>query len=98
MAPINGETGSEWRGIDPSLRDIRGIVDLSGTIPIETESGTGKQQQQVAPGAPNPDLAGVLRRNQACLQCRRRKLVCSRLCFVFKVLAALLEEFCQVYG
>jgi len=29
-----------------------------------------------APGQPHPDLAGVLRRNQACLNCRRRKLVC----------------------
>ena len=30
---------------------------------------------QAVAGQPNPDLAGVLRRNQACLNCRRRKLV-----------------------
>ena len=30
---------------------------------------------------PHPDVAGVLRRNQACLACRRRKLKCDAVSF-----------------
>ena len=47
--------------------------DPNGTIYVETNTIMPPPAQ--APGQPHPDLAGVLRRNQACLNCRRRKLV-----------------------
>jgi hypothetical protein len=51
--------------------------DPNGTIYIETNTTMPPPAQ--APGQPHPDLAGVLRRNQACLNCRRRKLVCFKI-------------------
>jgi hypothetical protein len=65
-----------------SLRpqNISNRPDPTDTIYIETASIMAPPAQaQPGPGTgsgqPNPDLAGVLRRNQACLNCRRRKLV-----------------------
>ena len=40
----------------------------------ESRPGNQDESQNQNLGASNPDLAGVLRRNQACLNCRRRKL------------------------
>lgn len=61
--------------------DISTRPDLQGTIPIETSSSNSNSNNGHAHshtnGAPS-DVAGVLRRNQACLACRRRKLVSRR--------------------
>ncbi|BEI93175.1 uncharacterized protein CcaverHIS019_0508030 [Cutaneotrichosporon cavernicola] len=58
--------------------DIPTRPDLQGTIPIDTVAtqAQAQTQQSNANGAPS-DVAGVLRRNQACLACRRRKLKCD---------------------
>jgi hypothetical protein len=59
----------------------------SGTIPVQTSDNYGPESGIASAGMPNKiasqaqgqgagaDVAGVLKRNQACLQCRRRKLV-----------------------
>lgn len=46
---------------------------LDGTVHIDT------QELSTQPSSNNNDVTGVLRRNQACLQCRRRKLACCLL-------------------
>lgn len=45
---------------------------LDGTVHIDTQESSAQPSN-------NNDVAGVLRRNQACLQCRRRKLACCLL-------------------
>jgi hypothetical protein len=52
---------------------------FNGTIYVETAMPPPKADNQ-----PNPDVAGVLRRNQACLSCRRRKLKCDAVCLPAK--------------
>lgn len=60
-----------------SLRpqNISNRPNPTDTIYIETATMAPPPPAQAVAGQPNPDLAGVLRRNQACLNCRRRKLV-----------------------
>ncbi|OWZ59311.1 hypothetical protein C356_01070 [Cryptococcus neoformans c45] len=45
---------------------------LDGTVHIDTQEPSAQPSS-----SNNNDVAGVLRRNQACLQCRRRKLKCD---------------------
>ena len=83
--------GWEWGASYPKNIDTE--VDVSGLIPVQTSDGAGvgsgneqgarqgagsHAQQQQQQQQPNADIAGVLKRNQACLQCRRRKLVSAQ--------------------
>lgn len=55
-------------------------VETAMPPPLTTSDSNGSNPSHPSQGQSlsHPDLAGVLRRNQACLNCRRRKLV-SRL-------------------
>ncbi|ORY32255.1 hypothetical protein BCR39DRAFT_523592 [Naematelia encephala] len=54
--------------------------DIGGTIPVEIAAPAQHGGGSVASGSSGQnhgEIAGVLRRNQACLACRRRKLKCD---------------------
>ncbi|EJT46318.1 hypothetical protein A1Q1_05147 [Trichosporon asahii var. asahii CBS 2479] len=55
----------------PVPTDIPTRPDLNGVVRVDQ---AGPSQPTQPAGQPS-DVAGVLRRNQACLACRRRKLV-----------------------
>ena len=50
----------------------------TGAVPVASRQTQGQAQVQGQGQVHNADIAGVLKRNQACLQCRRRKLVSTR--------------------
>lgn len=53
--------------------DLSKWPPLDGTVHIDTQEPSAQSSSN------NNDVTGVLRRNQACLQCRRRKLACCLL-------------------
>lgn len=73
------DSRESWHGINPAYSSIQTHVDpVNGLIPIETQDSIPTAQPASAGSTANKDdLAGVLRRNQACIQCRRRKLKCD---------------------